>query len=175
MNKSSIDNETVAISKSQRKRDARQLLELAKKLLALPPAGLHDLPLDPDLLEAVNFAHGIRSHGARKRQVQTIGKMLRQRDTGALEQAVDNLGQQHRAATARHHRVETWRDSLIAGNDRNLGVLLELCPVANVQTLRQLIRNARKESTLGKSPAAARKLFKLLREIDAEQPLPPLK
>jgi len=76
---------------------------------------------------------------------------------------------------ARFHHVETWRDRLLAGSDQVLSELLEQVPDANVQTLRQLIRNAKKEATLGKPPSSSRKLFKLLREMEAEKPLPPLK
>jgi ribosome-associated protein len=55
-----------------------------------------------------------------------------------------------------------------------LSELLEQSPDINVQTLRQLIRNAKKEAKLGKPPAASRKLFKLLRETDEQNPLPVL-
>jgi ribosome-associated protein len=75
---------------------------------------------------------------------------------------------------ARHHRIEAWRDRLIRGSDHELGTLLKYCPDINVQSLRQCIRNAKKETALAKPPAAARKLFKLLRETDKLTPLPPI-
>jgi ribosome-associated protein len=174
MNKSSTENETLEISKSQRKRDANELLDLAKNLISMPESRLKGLPLDEDLRAEVEFARSIRARGARKRQLMTVGKMLRRRDNDLLLDAVNNVDQKNRQMNARFHYIETWRDRLIEGNDQDLSKILELNPAANAQTLRQLIRNAKKETGLSKPPVASRKLFKLLREIDAEQPLPPL-
>ena len=174
MNESSTGNDTVEISKSQRKREAHELLDLAKKLISMPPSRLADMPLDGDLRNEVDFARSIHSHGARKRQLMTVGKMLRQRDTTSLLQAVNDIDQKNWQANARHHHVETWRDLLIKGSDRDLAGLLGQSPGGNTQTLRQLIRNANRELKLGKPPSATRKLFKLLREMDEQQPLPPL-
>lgn len=174
MNESSTENETPEISKSQRKREAHELLDLAKKLIAMPETRLKRMPLDDDLQEAVEFARSIRAHGARKRQLMTVGKMLRNRDMDQLIDAVNDVDRKNRQVNARFHHIEAWRDRLIEGNDEELTELLEQTPDINVQTLRQLIRNAKKESKLGKPPTASRKLFKLLRESDDRQLLPPL-
>jgi len=174
MNESTTENDTLEISKSQRKRDANELLALAKNLITMQESKLKGLPLDSELREEVEFARNIRSHGARKRQLMTVGKMLRKRDNEQLLDAVNNFDQKNRQMNARFHHVEAWRDRLIAGGDQELSELLEQSPNINVQTLRQLIRNAQKEAKLGKAPTAARKLFKLLREADGENPLPPL-
>ena len=104
----------------------------------------------------------------------TVGKMLRKRDTEALLDEVNNIDGKNRQQTARHHHVEAWRDKLIAGSDRELSELLEHNQGANVQILRQLIRNAKKEAQLNKPPAAARKLFKVLREMNELEALPPV-
>ena len=174
MNEPTNENETLEISKSQRKREAHELLDLAKKLISMPDSRLKGLPLDDDLREEVDFARSIRAPGAKKRQLMTIGKMLRQRDNDDLMNAVNNIDQKNRQVNARFHQNEAWRDRLIEGNNQDLFVLLEEKPDINVQTLRQLIRNAKKEVQLGKPPAAARKLFKLLRDSDERSPLPPL-
>ena len=174
MNKSSTENDTLEISKSQRKREANELLELAKNLISMPESRLNGLPLDEDLREEVNFARAIKAHGARKRQLMTVGKMLRKRDNEELLDAVNNVDQKNRQVNARFHHVEAWRDRLVDGDNQDLTELLEQGPEINVQTLRQLVRNAKKETQLGKPPVAARKLFKLLREADGQKPLPPL-
>jgi len=167
-------DEPLEVSKSQRKRDANVLLDLAKELISMPETRLKRLPMDQDLRDEVDFARKIRSHGARKRQLMTVGKMLRKRDTEALLDEVNNIDQKNRQQTARHHHVEAWRDKLITGSDRELSELLEQNQGANVQILRQLIRNAKKEAQLNKPPAAARKLFKVLREMNEQEVLPPL-
>jgi len=174
MNESSTENDTLEISKSQRKRDAHELLDLAKKLISMPESRLKRMPMDDDLREEIEFARSIRAHGARKRQLMTVGKMLRKRDTEELIDAVNGIDQKNRQVNARFHHIEAWRDRLVEGTDQDLSELLEQSPDINVQTLRQLIRNAKKEAKLGKPPAASRKLFKLLRETDGQNPLPAL-
>jgi len=167
-------DETPEISKSQRKRDAHVLLDLARQLVSMPATRLKRLPLDQDLLDEVDFTRNIRSHGARKRQLMTVAKILRNRDTEALQDAVNNIDEKNRRETARLHIVEAWRDKLVNGDDKALSELLEHSQGANVQILRQLIRNAKKEAQLNKPPVAARKLFKVLREMNAGEALPPL-
>jgi len=167
-------DEPLEVSKSQRKRDANVLLDLAKQLISMPETRLKRLPMDQDLRDEVDFARSIRPHGARKRQLMTVGKMLRKRDTEELLDAVNNIDEKNRRETARLHHVEAWRDKLIAGSDADLSELLEKNQGANVQILRQLIRNAKKEAQLDKPPAAARKLFRVLREMNAREALPPV-
>lgn len=174
MNEFTTENETLEVSKSQRKRDANELLDLAKLLISMPETRLKKLPLDQELRDGIDFARSITAHGARKRQLMTVGKMLRKRDNEALLDAVNNADQKIRQENARFHKVEAWRDRLVDGTDRELSELLEQTPTANAQMLRQLIRNAKKEAKLKKPPTSSRKLFKLLREMDAETPLPPL-
>lgn len=174
MNESNPESDVQEVSKSQLKREANEILDLAKKLLAMPEPTLNGLPLDTDLREEVDFARSIRAHGARKRQLMTVAKFLRKRDNEQLLDAINNLDQKNRQMNARFHHVEAWRDRLLEGDDQELAELLDKQPGINVQTLRQLIRNAKKETRLGKPPAAARKLFRFLREADADSPLPPL-
>ena len=174
MNESNTESETIEISKSQRKRDANELLKLAKNLISMPESRLKRMPLDDDLREEINFARSIRAHGARKRQLMTVGKMLRKRDCEALQDAVNGIDQKNRRVNLRFHLIEAWRDRLIEGDDLELSRLLEQSATINAQTLRQLIRNAKKEARLGKPPSAARKVFKFLREADEQSTLPPL-
>jgi len=174
MNESTTDKYRLEVSKSQRKRDANDLLDVGKKLISMPESRLKRMPLDDDLRREVEFARRIRSNGARKRQMMTVGKMLRLRDNEALIDAINDVNQKNRKDNARFHHIEAWRDKLIEGENDALSELMEKNPAMNVQTLRQLIRNANKEAKLGKPPAASRKLFKLLRETDEKSPLPPL-
>jgi len=174
MNDTKTDRQPAPASKSQLRREALAWLALARKIVALPASQCAKLPLDEELGSAVGFARTITKHGARKRQLQTIAGMLRRLDAQEIAQAVDQLAAQQRQSIARHHLLEAWRDRLLAGTDRDLAALLEHCPEINRQTLRQLVRNAGREASRGKPPAAARKLFQLLRETDARSPLPPL-
>ncbi len=162
------------VSKSQRKREAHELLDVGKLLIGMPDSRLARMPLDDELRSAIEFARDIRAHGAKKRQMMTVGKMLRLRDTDELLDALQDLHDKDRKLNARHHHIEAWRDVLITGDDQALADLLEKIPDLNPQILRQLLRNARKEASLSKPPTSARKLFKLLRDADEQSRLPAL-
>lgn len=71
---------TLPPSKSQRKRDATALQDLGEQLAQLTPAQLRRVPLPDELLAAVRLAQGITQRGGRKRQLQYIGKLMRQLD-----------------------------------------------------------------------------------------------
>ena len=172
MNETSTENNTLEISKSQRKRDAHELLGLGKKLISMPESRLKRMPLDDDLRREIEFARSIRSNGARKRQMMTVGKMLRLRDNEELIDSVNDVATKNRKENARFHHIEAWRDRLIEGDNEVLSKLIEQYPEINAQILRQLIRNAGKEAKLGKPPSASRKIFKLLREVNETSPLP---
>ena len=159
-------------SKSQRKREARLLFDLGRDIVGLTKKQLAALPIDDDLLDAIELARGIKSHVARKRQIQFIAKMMRSRDVSDIQEAMNAAEREARQMTVRHHRAEAWRDHLIEGGNEALTGFLDKYPLPDSQVLRQLIRSVLKESALGKPPAAARKLFKTLREMDVNRALP---
>lgn len=161
------------ISKSQLKREALATRSLAADLLELNASQLQRLPLESDVVLAIQQAAKIRSHGARKRQLQYIAKLMRRSDTTAITAAMEAFHAQARGISAQQHRSEAWRDVLLLKGDTALSSLLELRPDIEAQTLRQLVRNAQRERLAGKPPAASRALFRALREIDARQALPP--
>jgi len=165
-------NDEVA-SKSQLKREAQAIKGLANHLLGLDDARLRQLPLENDVLEAIRQAGKISSHGARRRQLQYVARLLRREDPAAIIQAVEGFEAEARGLTARQHRCEAWRDRLVERGDPGLEDLLQSHPGLDVQALRQLIRNARREISLGRPPAAARALFRALRDLDGQSPLPP--
>jgi ribosome-associated protein len=161
------------ISKSQLKRDAHAMKDLASELLELSKSQLSKVPLDEDILLAIQQARAFRSHGARRRQLLYLAKLIRRTDPSPIIEAVDGFHCAALALTGRQHRSEAWRDFLLEQGDTALGVLLQQRAGVDVQSLRQLIRNAALELKAGKPPAAARALFRALRDMDLEQPLPP--
>jgi len=160
-------------SKSQLKRDAQEMKSLAIRLLQLSAAELRRVPLDNDLLLAIQEAHNFRSHGARRRQLQYLAKLIRRTDAAAIVAAMEEIQTEAKGLTARQHRAEAWRENLLQRGDSALSELLQHHSGTDMQYLRQLIRNARREEAAGKPPVAARNLFRALRDLDAEQPLPP--
>lgn len=161
------------ISKSQRKRAAHAVLELARELVDLNDSRLERVPLDDAIRDAVRETRAIRSHVARKRQLQYLAKLLRRDDTGPITEALDDMRNEARQGVARHHRAESWRDRLLRDGDAALSELLEKRPGMESQAIRQCIRAATREAAAGKPPAAARRLFRLLLDLDTSEALPP--
>lgn len=153
------------VSKSQRKREAQALTDLGKRIVELTPRKLDEIPLGDELRKAVDETRKIRAHGARKRQLLYLGKLLRRVDTSAIEAAFQRIEQQGLLDAARLHRVEHWRDRLLSEGDEALAELLAEHPDCDRQHLRQLVRDARRQAEADKPPRAARELFKVLREI----------
>lgn len=172
--KEKLSQEMEFISKSQRKRNAQSVKSLASELIRLSASQLARIPLEASIREAVQEARQIRSHVAGKRQLQFIAKQLRRIDVTSIRQTIDSFQNKARQLTVRQHRVENWRDFLLESGDTALGKLLQQQHQADGQAIRQLIRNAQREASKGKPPASSRALFRLLRDMDENKPLPPV-
>ncbi len=159
-------------SKSQRKRDAQRLFDLGIELSRLNAAQLADLPLSEPLRAAIQNTRRVKSHVARKRQQQYLAKLLRQTDAEPLFAALQRFQLATQSLTRQQHRIEYWRDRLLQGGDAVLASLLAGRPDLDRQAIRQLMRKAAREAGHNRPPAASRALFRLLRRVDREQPLP---
>src|SRR5690606_8739768 len=103
---------------------------------------------------------------ARRRHLQYIGKVIRQEDDPeALERAIDAFNSGSVEHTRRHHLAERWRDRMIEAGDTVVGEFLDYCPSADVQHLRTLARNARRDVQKQNNTGQSRKLFRYLREL----------
>jgi ribosome-associated protein len=136
----------------------------------LPEAQLRALALDEDLREAVLEAKRISSHEARRRQLQYIGRLMRDVDPAPIRARLDALEGSSAEATARHKRLEQLRERLL-GDDAALTDFVAAHPGADAQALRTLIRNARREQKEGRPPRAFRELFRLLKSLEARSAL----
>ena len=155
--------EELQISKTRRKREMQELQDLGEELVALTPDKLAGLGLPTRLLDAVLDARRISKFGALRRQMQYVGRLMRDADADAIRSQLDVWKGTSVVETARLHAIERWRTRLI-GDDLALGELLGQFPRADAQRLRALIRNARKELAEGRPPRAQRELFRLIRE-----------
>ena len=155
-------------SRSQQRREALEVLSLGQKLVALTDAQLAKLPVPESLLPHIRDARRITSHIAHKRQMAFLAKQMRREDDEVLEairDALDEKGDAARREVAAMHRVEAWRDRLLAEGDAALAELIEQYPDADRQGLRQLVRNTLEERNRNKPPRAFRELFRQLREL----------
>jgi len=158
------------VSKTRRKREMHELQALGVALVALPEGMLQAMALDAKLLEAVLEAKRITAHEGKRRQIQYIGRLMRDVDPAPIRARIAELEGSSAQATARHRRLEAWRERLI-GDDEALTAFAAEHPRADLQALRALIRNARKEASLGKPPHAFRELFRLLKELEPDSSL----
>lgn len=152
------------ISKTRLKQQMDELQKLGETLVELPIDKLRQIEMPESLLDAVLEARKITAHGGRRRQLQYIGKLMRQVDPAPIQEKLDQWNGNHAAETARLHQLENWRKRLIE-DDRALAQFLDAHQAADIQHLRTLIRNARKEAAENKPPKSSRELFKVLREI----------
>jgi ribosome-associated protein len=159
------DNDEQWISKSQRKRDSHALQDLGSELVKLPVADLDKLPLEEDLRQAILEAKRIKQHGALKRQLQFIGKLMRNSDADVIREAYQRLINPFREDIRHFHLLEQWRDRLLRDGDDALQELLQDYPDIDRQHIRQLIRTANKERKANKTPRAARELFQYLKTL----------
>ncbi|HHH47294.1 MAG TPA: DUF615 domain-containing protein [Gammaproteobacteria bacterium] len=156
-------------SKSQLKREMHALQALGEELARLSPEQFKKFELPEALRDAVEEARRINSRGALKRQLQYVGRVMRDVDPAPIREQLDALRGQSRQAAARLHRIERWRDRLLEQGDHVLEELLAAHPDVDRQYLRQLVRNAGKEKQANKPPRSARLLFRYLRELMEEK------
>lgn len=161
------DDEIIYVSKSEIKRDAEILKKLGLRLVKLTQTELARLKLDEDLLYHIQLAQKIKKEGFR-RQIQYIGKLLRNRDIAPIEQALNELINKENRQQIAINKFEKLRDNLIESGDAE--PILEIYPHADRQQLRQLARMAKKEimkkdpedKTL---PRSARQIFIYLKSL----------
>ncbi|MCG6887506.1 MAG: DUF615 domain-containing protein [Proteobacteria bacterium] len=153
-------------SKSQLKREALALQALGESLVGLNKAALAKIPLPEALRNAVVEAQHIRQRGALKRQLQFIGRLMREStEVDAIRQAYEQATHPLEQDVEQHHRIEQWRDRLLTEGDAALGEWLAENPDTDRQHLRQLLRAAVKEESAGKPPKSARELFRYLKAV----------
>lgn len=171
-----VDEETgeyLGPSRSEERREALAVLELASKMIEQNESRIHSLPMSAELIALTIESKKITAQIARKRQMQFLAKQLRRQDEEvlvAIREALDFDKNKAKQETASLHRVEAWRDRLINEGDAALAELLNEYPTADRQHLRQLARNAKEEKLKNKPPHAFRDLFRDLRELMSEHP-----
>lgn len=152
-------------SKSQVKREMHALQALGKHLMELRPDQLAGLTMSDTLRAAIVESRRIRQNEAKRRHLQYVGKIIRQEEgLEGLQKAVEAFDSGSEEHTRRLHLAERWRDRLIAEGDGAVGSFVEYCPETDVQHLRNLVRNARRDAEKGTDSGQFRKLFRYLRE-----------
>jgi len=152
-------------SKTRLKEASHELQSLGAALVELSDERLARLGLPEPLLDALQAYRRIRSHEARRRHMQLIGKLMRGADVDAARRAVDELRRGRTQDSLALHQAERWRAELIA-DDEAATRFASAHPGTDTQRLRSLVRNARKDAALQpeqRSGRAFRELFQFVR------------
>ncbi len=156
------------VSKTRRKNEMTALQDMGVELVKLSRERLARMDLPERLYQELLEAQRLTANGAIRRQMQFIGKLMRDVEVEPIAAQLAALKGESAASKAEFHAIERWRERLLQ-DDAALTEWLSGHPDVDVQAMRQLIRNARREAAEDKPPKSSRELFRLLR--DAQGPL----
>lgn len=159
-------------SRTKRKLEVEALQALGVRLVELPADRLAKVEMPDGLRDALREAQRITDFEGRRRQLQYIGRLMRDADPEPLQAAIDAFDGVSAVENAKLHRLERLLSEILE-NERALEDVLAAHPGADIQYLRQLRRNALKERELNKPPKAFRTLFQVLKELEAAASVPP--
>lgn len=152
------------VSKSRRKREMHDLQDLGVELSRLSKEKILELDLPSNLVDAVLAVKTMNAHGAIRRQMQYIGRLMRDVDAAPIRAALDRMAGTSREAVAAMHRSERWRDRMM----ESVEVVDEFVgqyPEVDRTELRTLVLAAQRERTLQKPPRRHRELFRFINEF----------
>lgn len=150
-------------SKTQRKQEMSELQDLGERLVALNDGQIAAIEMPEFLRDAVMAARKMKGHESRRRQMQYIGRLMRDVDPAPIREKVSQWDGQSSTNIALEHAIVRWRERLLE-DDGTITEFARQYPGADIRQLRLLVRNANAEHAAGKPPRSFRELFKLVRE-----------
>lgn len=139
----SIENEEDLISKSQRKRDADSQQALGKRLTELTGAQLNELPLSEEALIVIHEYNRLpNSHGAKRRQLQFIGRVMRDSDVDAISQKLEKVlsSDYQSEKNQKRKEIEQQAKAILDTGDDAINLAVTQSPQLDRQQLRQIHR-----------------------------------
>jgi ribosome-associated protein len=161
-----VSEENEQLSKTQIKAQMVAMQKLGESLVHLGQSSLSKIPMDPELLDAVMLARKIlRKKEGYRRQLQLIGKIMRNIDIAPIEQALNNIKSAHKKLNDAFHGTEMLRDAMLKEGDSKIESAITDYPLLDRQKIRQYVRQANKQLAENKPPKASRELFQYLKQI----------
>lgn len=151
-------------SKTQRKQAMHELQKLGADLVDLRLDQLDQIDLPAELRRAVLEAKRVTAREARRRQLQYIGRLMRDVDAAPIRAIFDAWNRQSTAEKTLHHNAERWRDELLAGGDA-LTKFASQFRGHELQPLRNLVRAAIADASRGKQPKHNREIYRMVRTM----------
>lgn len=153
------------VSRTQKKKTALAAQKLGEQLLLLTDEQLKKLDIPEALQLALKQARGIKKHGARRRQLQYIGTIMRQLDTQSLKAEMEAISDQGQDHIRQFKQVEQWRDRLVTGDKDQVDKMLDVCPQMERQMLMNMVRNCQQAGTGPEARKAGRALFRYIKKV----------
>lgn len=157
-------NDENLISKTRRKRQAKELQDIGVTLTRLRADQLARIEMPDDLREAVVECRKMTKHEAIRRQLQLIGRIMRNLDAAPIAAQLEALHAPTHRQTALFHRVEQWRDDLLSDPGAAERFTVEF-PEADAKRLRTLAAAALEERHAERPPKRYRELFQAINAI----------
>ena len=155
-------------SRSALKRASQEVQDLGLELARLPSERLAAIEMPERLREAIESYRRTRTHEGRRRQLQFVGRLMRDADEAALREALAGALLGPAQAAFALHEAERWRAELIA-DDAALDRWLAAHPETDLQQLRSLVRAARRDAAGlapdQRQPRSSRELFRFLQPM----------
>ena len=152
-------------SKTALKNEAKDVHAFGRILVGLTDKQISQIELPENVYEAIKELKKLKKNSAQKRQSLYLAKLLRAIDLSEAQRFVDQLKFESQTEIKKFHKVENWRDKLLA-DISNLTDFVNLSPTSiDIQKLRKLILNSQNEIKKGSSKKYQKELFKLIKEI----------
>jgi len=154
------------ISKTDIKKEVKELQEFATNLVALGKSQRAKLTASDELRDAFLLADKIRTKpDALRRHMQFMAKLLKDEDLDALRTEYRNIKNPVQKSEKFIKQVEDLRDTLIKEGDAAINSLIEKYPNAERQKVRQLVRQAKKELEKEKPGKNYKELFQYVKTL----------
>lgn len=160
-----VEYYAVRPNKTQIKKDIAELFKLGETLSELPLTALKNFDLPEHIYKSISEVAGMPPTGARKRLLKYIAAQFHKMDVSDIQEKLAKLQNQSAHAVREHHLVERWRDRLINEGNDALTELIDDYPDADVQQIRQLLRNIKKETETQQPPKSSRLLYLYLKSL----------
>ena len=152
------------VSKTELKKDSKKIQQFGRKISELTINNIEEFKFPLNIYEAVIGLKNLKSNSAKKRQVQYLGKLLREIDLTDAFIIMKQLKVSSQKEIQRNNIIEGWRNKLL-NNNNSITEFVDEYPEIDRQSLRQTISNAQKEKIKNKPPKYSRQLFKLIKDI----------